>query len=142
MQARLQPALSAPEQVAISCVGVAEYHIEAETWCEGAEGLQLQNMQICIVGLSHTKVLTVMSRLRWDCTQTSGGGARADLVKFWILSRLSSTERAKARLWENQARRCSMGLQTICAFPLCGIVCDMLLLLHAGLQSSRKHLTI
>lgn len=27
---------------------------------------------------------------------------RADLIKFWILSRLSSTERAKARLWENQ----------------------------------------
>lgn len=28
--------------------------------------------------------------------------ARADLFKFWVLSRVSSTERAKARLWENQ----------------------------------------
>ncbi|KAK9843537.1 hypothetical protein WJX81_008012 [Elliptochloris bilobata] len=25
-----------------------------------------------------------------------------DLIKFWVMSRLSSTERAKARLWENQ----------------------------------------
>ena len=110
MQARLQPALSPPEQVATFCVGVAEYCFEAEAWCEGAEGLQLQNMQMCNVGLSPYQSYSIMPRLSWDHTQSSGDRARADLVKFWILSRLSSTERAKARLWENQARRCSVGV--------------------------------
>ena len=50
-----------------------------------------------------------------ESSMSSGGAVRADLVKFWILSRLSSTERAKARLWENQVRRCSVGMQRAAA---------------------------
>lgn len=93
------------------CVGLAKFQIKAGTWCESAEeGPQLYDLRICNIRLSHAKTISVLSRLSWDYTQSSGGRARADLVKFWILSRLSSTERAKARLWENQARRCSMGV--------------------------------
>lgn len=62
---------------------------------------------------------------------------RADLVKFWILSWLSSTERAKARLWENQVRRCSMGMRRAAAsflrFSSEQLKLYMLLLLPAGL---------